>query len=272
MEWEVLGAVAPTRLGAAREALHHAVQVVAAVGESFLPQRADASHTALVWIESHRALGGGELGGDFPCRLALRVADATLLLLDRQGAPHASLALAGERPAAALRWAERAIADHTHGAHAKPLVHPGFAIPGRLERFPAPDAASAELARWYADAELELGVLVARTPEAGPVLCWPHHLDLATLLALGSGRTIGVGLSPGDGGIPEPYVYVNQHPPPAARALPPLAAGVWHTEGWLGAVLRGSALAGAGDAAAQQALWRRFVASALEASRRLSNG
>lgn len=54
-------------------------------------------------------------------------------------------------------------------------------------------------------------------------------------------RSVGVGLSPGDSGYPEPYVYVTPWPYPTGE-LPALPWGHWHTEGWTGAVLRGSAL------------------------------
>ena len=269
MDWQRLGAVAPAALGAARETLHHAVQIVAAAGETYVAHEDDTSHTALVWIESHAALGGRELAGRWPCRLAVRVRDLVLLLLDRQGAPHAELALAGRTPAEASLWAGEALRAYTHGELAHGLVHPGFEIPGRVARFAAPDAALAELARWYANADGELQIFAARTPGAGPVWCWPHHFDIATLLSLGGGRTIGVGVSPGDAGIPEPYAYVNHHPPQPGRALPALAAGAWHTQGWLGAALRGSDLAAAGDAPAQRDRLRTFLASATTATRTL---
>ena len=272
MEWLRLGALAPTALGAAREALHHAVQIVAAAGETFVAHEDDTSHTALVWMEGHGALAGRELAGRYPCRLAVRVRDLTLLLVDRQGAPHAGLALETRTPAEASLWAAAALRDYTHGEHAHALVHPGFEIPGRVTRFAAPSAALAELARWTANADAEIGAFALRTPGSGPALCWPHHFDLATLVRLEPPRTLGVGLSPGDADIGEPYVYVNHAPAQASRALPPLDAGEWHTAGWLGAVLRGSALVAAGDARAQQALWRRFVASAVAASRRLVGG
>ncbi len=269
MEWLRLGSLAPGALGAARETLHHAVQIVAAAGETFVAHRADTSHTALVWMEGHAALAGQELAGRWPCRLAVRVRDLTLLLVDRQGAPHAELLLEERTPAEAAIWAADALRDYTHGEHVHALVHPGFEIRGRVGRFAAPQPALAELARWYANADGELQGFALRTPGSGPVWCWPHHFDLATLVSLAPPRTLGVGLSPGDAGIPEPYVYVTHFPAQTARALPPLDAGEWHVAGWLGAVLRGSALVAAGDTRAQQALWRRFVTSAVGASRSL---
>ncbi len=269
MSWSRLGGVPLETLSAARQTLHHAAQTIAAAGETFVPHRPDPGHTALVWLESHRALASAEIAGRWPCRLALRVADLTLLLLDRQGAPHAQLALEGQTSADANAWAAEAIRVHTHGERSRPLVHPGFQIPGKVERFVAPRAELAELGRWYANADAELCRLALRTPGAGPVLCWPHHFDIATLIELGGGKTIGVGLSPGDEGIAEPYGYVNYFPAQPGRALPLLDAGEWNTTGWVGALLRGSALVQASAAGAQQELWRRFVASAVAASQRL---
>jgi hypothetical protein len=272
MEWQRLGAVDPGALGDAREMLHHAAQILAAAGESYVAHQPDTSHTAMLWLEGHAAFAGQEIPGRWPCRVALRVRDLTLLLVDRQGAPHGELPLGGRTPAEASRWAEGALRDYTHGEHARALVHPGFEIPGRVERFAAPGPALAELARWYANVDGELGALALATPRSGPVLCWPHHFDLATLLTLPGERTIGVGLSPGDAGSAEPYLYVNHYPARSDGALPPLEAGRWNTEGWLGALLRGSELVAAGDAASQRALWRRFVASAVAASRSLLGG
>jgi hypothetical protein len=110
-------------------------------------------------------------------------------------------------------------------------------------------AAYAELARWYATADAMLRELVRATPGASPVRCWPHHLDIATLLpgpAAGDGaaaRTIGVGLSPGDASYAEPYWYVTPWPyPPAPPQLPALPGGAsWHRQGWFGAVLPATA-------------------------------
>ena len=58
------------------------------------------------------------------------------------------------------------------------------------------------------------------------------------------GKTVGVGLEPGDAYYDEPYFYVTASPrPPAAAATAPLAGdGSWHTHEWVGAVLPGSRL------------------------------
>jgi len=90
-----------------------------------------------------------------------------------------------------------------------------------------------------------LRVLAASWPNASAVRCWPHHFDIATLLALDPAatpsniaRTIGAGLSPGDVDDPGGYWYVTPWPSPAVSEPPPLAAGgAWHRAGWFGAVL-----------------------------------
>src|SRR5687767_15146450 len=128
-------------------------------------------------------------------------------------------------------------------------------------------AAFAELARWYANADLLLRALAAAHPAAGPVACWPHHFDIATLMSFGGGREVGVGLSPGDHYYAQPYFYVNGHPVPDRSELPQLPAGrMWHRRDWTGAVLTGDALVAAGD---QDAAAREFLEAAVGALSRL---
>jgi len=103
-----------------------------------------------------------------------------------------------------------------------------------------------ELSRWFAgpaDALEEFAAkLAGMRPGPGPLLCWPHHFDLATLVRLDAGggesaRSVGVGMSPGDEFYAQPYVYLS----PWRRfegSLPDLPPpGHWHTDGFFGAVI-----------------------------------
>jgi hypothetical protein len=281
MAWQLLGETPPARLANARRQAHWALQLVAAAGESFAPHSPDTAHTAASWEPALAALAGQTLPGSAPWRIALRVADLTLLLLGRDGSAQAERALAGATLADARRWLSEVLKAHGRGERDRPLVHPDYELEphplargARFER----DAGLPELARWYANAAAALQRLARATPGAGPVLCWPHHFDIATLIAVETDsagvalRTVGVGLSPGDEFVAEPYWYVNHGPETERAELPPLAAGEWFREGWTGAVLRGSALVAAGDAAAQEARLQRFLGSALPASRALALG
>ena len=77
-------------------------------------------------------------------------------------------------------------------------------------------------------------------------------------------------MSPGDGSYAEPYWYVTPWPPPpekrAHEQLPPLdGKGVWHTEGWTGAVLPSSAVVDTRDAQEQAGQVLAFTQSAVNA-------
>ena len=75
--------------------------------------------------------------------------------------------------------------------------------------------------------------------------CWPQHFDIAFLVALEEGppesaRSIGIGVSPGDGYYAQPYLYVSPYPRPDTENLPALPqGGRWHTKDFFGAVATG---------------------------------
>jgi hypothetical protein len=276
MDWQRLGAVAPARLGAARIQAHWAAQVISAAGETYLPHVPDTSHTAMTWDPAREALVGREIPG--AGRVGLRVADLSLLLLAGEGAPAAQTPLAVRTLAEAYAWTSAAVAARTR-AREVALVHPGYELSrdplGSGGRF-ALDPGLPELARWYANAAQALARIARETPGAGEVLCWPHHFDIASLIALETDRdgealrTLGVGLSPGDAFVEEPYWYVSHFPETQRRELPKLAAGEWFRDGFTGALLRGSELVAAGDARAQAARLEAYLGSALPASRALA--
>lgn len=279
MTWQLLGQLSPSELRNARLQAHWAVQVLSATGETYLEPAPDTSHTAMTWDAKQGAFVGRTLSGTRACRVALRLADLTLLLLGEDDSPLAELALPGHTLAEAYRFAARAVHAHTRAAKPRPLVHPGYELAphplaeaGRFER----DAGLPELARWYANAASALRRLERETPSAGEVLCWPHHFDLATLITVEMDRagdpvrTVGVGFSPGDEFIEQPYWYVNHGPATERSDLPGLAEGEWFTDGWIGAVLRGDVLVAAGCASDQEGRLRAFLASAVPASRALA--
>jgi hypothetical protein len=232
----------------ARLVAHWAAQIVAAAGATLVRPAPDDSQTSLEWIASARALAGVSLG-DVGVRAALRPADLTLVILDAAHAERESLDLRGQTLKGGLTWLSAAIARAT-GAAAVPLARPAHELPehavGAGAPFPDADrAVLAELADGFSRADRLLRVLAASSSNASAVRCWPHHFDIATLLALDPpttpsnvARTIGAGLSPGDAGYPGGYWYVTPWPYPNTPEPPPLAAGgAWHRAGWFGAVL-----------------------------------
>jgi len=236
------------RWSEARLVVHWAAQIVAAAGETLLAPAPDASNASLEWLEPARALVGAPLA-DGTVRAALRPVDLTLLILDATNRAVETLDLRGETLQSGLAWLTAALARVT-GAAAVPLARPPHELPphpvGAGAPFPeTDDDARALLANVFSMADRQLRALAASVPGASSVRCWPHHFDIATLVALDSpttageiSRSIGVGLSPGDASYSGGYWYVTPWPYPAVPELPPLAAGgAWHREGWVGAVL-----------------------------------
>jgi hypothetical protein len=247
--WEELGAVAPRALVEPRLELHWAAQVAAAAGTSMLEPRVDASHTNLGWDERVGALVTHPLG---KLRAALRPADLALLLVDDAGNSEAELGLGGVTLDDAMAWLAGQLRAKLGRGEA--LLRPEHDMPSHRIADGAPFSATlaglAELARWFVNADRALSELADAHPGASPVRCWPHHFDIATLITVEASddperaRTVGVGMTPGDGAYAQPYWYVTPWPYPAdLRAdFGALAGGGrWHRDGWLGAVLVGSA-------------------------------
>ena len=272
--WEPLGNVSPRQLTETRLLLHHAAQLVAAVGRSLVPAHPDDGHTTLYWRAQPRSLTSQEVPGPRPWRAVLRPAELSVAVL-AEGSEVGRLALAGRTQREAFEW----LVDRARDLGA-PVERLGLAAPYQLPEHPvgagaafaAPGEGSlAELSCWFADAEPLLRGVADGWFGSPPVRVWPHHFDIGSVLPLGDAHgegaaSIGVGLSPGDEGIAEPYFYVTPWPPP--ESLPELpAGGRWHREGWTGAVLTGSQIVAAGGGAAQAAETSAFLTGTVEALR-----
>ena len=269
IRWRRVGAVTSTALVEARETLHHAAQLLALVGASYVPARADDSHTSTVWQEGNAALVGEVVDAPRPFRVGVEVGTLTLLFLDLASNDRAVFPLAGRTRDEALAWLRARIGDAGRDPtvlrtqlHFSISPHPtdsGVAFVRQGDEL-------AELERWYADANALLGARRSQLSAAGEVRCWPHHFDIATLVTLREGPfdSIGIGMSPGDASYPEPYFYVGPSPRPS-RALPEIDVGHWHATDWFGAVLEGSAIAREDGAVQQVALVWRFIDGAWQA-------
>lgn len=245
--WLHLGTIAPADLVAARLELHWAAQIPAALGIARAEPTADFAQHALSWDAGHGALVSAPVSAPLAHRAGLRLAEPALLLLGGRGTVVESLPLAGRTLREGLRWLEEACQRLT-GTRAAPLTLPEHELPPHAladgAHFGANEPAHAvELARWFANLDPLLRTLT-QDRAASPVRVWSHHFDLDTVLTLGGERTLGLGFSPGDDSYAEPYLYGLPTPYPDERALMPLPPPAeWVTDGWIGAVLRGSPLA-----------------------------
>ena len=261
MEGSKPGAFAPKALVEARRLAHHAAQWPTRAARANLAAVPDDRHSSLIWDPAQAALLSRPFGA---ARVGLRVADLALLFL--HGGEVETFALDGQSDARANAWLDARLA----AAGLKPAS--GARLPYKLKAAPVRLSVTGELkelARWFAVSADVLEALKNRLA-AGPVLCWPHHFDIAMVVELGESRSVGMGVSPGDEHYAQPYAYVSPYPRPDPAALAPLpAGGAWHTSGFLGAVMLGDAMLARGDA---RAALLAFLAGSFEACRKMLTG
>lgn len=277
-DWAALGSVAPGALREARVELHWAAQAIERVGKSLVREAPDHRHIALRWIPAHRALASAKVGEGW--RAALELAGARLFILDPWNEIAEDLALSGRSLGASSEWVRSRLAPRIGSDREWKDTRcedlPASRI-GEGGAFSEPGEAHDELARWYAAAAPALGDVAAGDDPFGPVLCWPHHFDLATRADFEpdedpvTARSVGVGFSPGDAVIRAPYFYVLPWPAPDRAALDGVeleGGGSWETRGFTGARLDGADLLSlAPDARADAA--RAFLDGGLRAAKDL---
>jgi hypothetical protein len=237
--------------------------MVSALGTTLAEPRCDHSHTNLEWSQAHRGLLSRANVGQPSLRALLRFPDVTIELLRGEGDSERtllSLPLVGRRFADVFAQLEAAVGKAL-GREDFELRRPQLELPshrvdpdGAGEPFGGWQAhALVELTRWFANGDRALRELAAQDARATPVRCWPHHFDIATLLVIERDdasdpssdvtRSVGVGMTPGDGSYADAYWYVTPWPYPASPTLSKLdGGGIWHQDGWIGAVLTSTAL------------------------------
>ncbi len=281
-KWRLLYANPLGMLPDARLQLHHSAQILAAIGKYLLPERADDSHTSLIWLPAQQSLAGEPLGKQGRIRGALRPMDFSLLLLSGDRGVANQLKLDGKTLSDALAWVKDQL--RAQGIDSDPLslkVHyeiPHHPVKDGQAFCMQPAEAFAELGKYFGNAHLLLSELQNSYANVSAIRCWPHHFDIAMLITVvenedpEKAKSIGVGLSPGDGGYSMPYFYVTPwpYPDPNKIALPTLDGnGRWHTEGWVGAILPADRIVTAASSGQQVEQVRNFLNSAINASQTL---
>jgi hypothetical protein len=260
-DWSKLGRTPPHALGIARIHAHHALQWVTRAARANLAAVPDDSHASVEWDAEQGALFCRPLpsrrGG---VRVGLRIAGLALVIV-RAGSVVENLTMDGKTDAATRAW----IDSRLKAAGLRPAS--GVKLPYALSRHPIAGGAPydlhmqerelSELSRWFGGAAAVLeeftSTLAGLSPGPDPVVCWPHHFDMATVVRLeagnaGTAKSIGVGVSPGDEYYPQPYVYLSPWPRPDAAQLPKLPhIGHWHTRDFVAAVATGDEILALAD-------------------------
>jgi hypothetical protein len=252
LDWRPLKGVDFTRLQDARLQAHHAAQWLARSAFAFVSPNPDDSHSNLGWEEAFNGFATHKLQG---ARIGLKLFPFSLAILDGKDLPPTRvLNLDGHKEADLRAWLGEELGSL--GLDARALdKRPPYKIPPHKIANGSPfsvggiDDIMRELAAWFSNANRSVGRIAEEMRknkfQVSSVRCWPHHFDLAALITVAdakgtveSGRSVGVGLSPGDEHYNEPYFYVTPWPYPSPSQLPPLPEiGRWHTQGFTAAVV-----------------------------------
>jgi hypothetical protein len=269
--WRNVRRIHYMQLHVARLQAHYAAQWLARTARAFVAERPHDGHTNLGWDVAFAGLTTHALPDG--SRLGLRIADLTLAVVD--GAAD-ELPLDGRAEPEVRAWLGGQMNKRGFDARKLDASAP-YSIPWHVittgARYTLDEQIEplAALAAWFANANAALGAvrkkLTASGLKAPPVRCWPHHFDMDSLVALGRGRSMGIGFSPGDEYCDEPYFYVSIWPEPPIPKLPLLPAMAhWHTHKFLAALAPAHKILAARD---QGGYVERFLdaatAAALEA-------
>ena len=266
--WQPLTRPRASEVEDTRKQLHWAAQLVSALGNTLCDPRSDYAHTNLEWSTAHCGLLSQASNTSPSLRALLCFPDVSIVLLsdspsdrgDGSQQTVATIPLEGLRFSEAMDLLAAAVAKQL-GRDTVKLERPRHDLPVHPVD---PDGAAApfggwkphalvELTRWFSNGDRALRELRSHDARASEVRCWPHHFDIATLLVVEREdpadpssevtRSLGVGMTPGDGSYADAYWYVTPWPYPASPDLPALdGGGIWHKDGWVGAVLTSTAL------------------------------
>ncbi len=270
---KMLRSTPPTELAPIRAIAHRAAQHVSKAARANLNAEADDSHSNLGWDSDLQAFCSQPISGKY---VSLKLSPLTLLVLNG-GEEIATLRLDNKTDIEAAKWLdERLIEAGLKEASAILLPYELPAEVAVIERYDdnTNDAGFGALAAWFDVASSALSKFYDENqnidPGPSPVRCWPHHFDIATYVSFETGdpesaRGMGIGMSPGDSGYNEPYIYVNPWPHLDANALPnAVQPGHWHTQGYVGLIATATELSSCADI---EDAFSNFISSAFSVAR-----
>jgi len=255
-----------------RRSLHQAVQLVGVVPRNLLPHDPTDGTASLEWNANLNSLEAIPVTNPVGLEVSIGLCIKSFsLYLSSTGTEVDSFDMKGKSTNEGLYWLKEKLEKLLF-----PIEDITLDLPYKIENYNSlrPLGASAkatkEYARLYANMNKVLYDLVRERKDAYDVRCWPHHFDLATLIPIKLDQageiteSIGVGLSPGDDGINEPYIYVNVWPEIDVERLKKhkLPVGQWNSDGWSGAVLTYSQLLNEPD---QKTSFVAFIDFAIQA-------
>ncbi|MBT5271618.1 MAG: hypothetical protein HOL70_19450, partial [Candidatus Marinimicrobia bacterium] len=227
--WNILTQTSDTRLYEARAQLHQAAQLLAAAGISYLEARPDDSHTAMLWSPETNQFMSQAFGEDLSFQITLNPTNLSLSIIE-SGVSIQKLDLNGS----SLKQVSEKLQSTLESLGLPENV---FTMEKHYDLPDYPDNwetafdtsdidAFQVIASSYINAYSSLQEMASTDSQASDLLIWPHHFDLAYLITRAQdeqgnlSKSVGVGISPGDGSYTAPYYYVTAWPAPSVDQIP----------------------------------------------------
>ncbi len=254
----------------AREQVHQASQIVAAVGRTYNPKTKDDHFASFLWNDHREMLQGYVIEGEVNFNAALDIKTLSIHLLDSSGETLNSFELDGRTQQQSLIWLEEQLVKLGLNGNSLTVQLP-YEIPsyptakGKEFQMETPKAFT-ELSNYFSNTNLVVKAVIGSDVNTSPITCWPHHFDIASLITVSdtgdpeTSSSIAIGMSPGDTGYNEPYFYLTPWPYPNISSLPEThGLGKWHTDGWVGGVLTATELVSNSEINNQELLVKKFL-------------
>lgn len=235
-----------------RRALHQAIQLVSIFPRNILPHDPTDGTASLIWNKEAKSLQSIPVQNSNGLEVCTGLSLSNFqLYLSAADTKICSISMEGKSTNEGLAWLKEEL-----NKLAFETDNLSLDLPYQIEDYDFSQQLSVdqkalnEFLSLYKNTNSILKKEVKKWEKAFDIRCWPHHFDLATLIPIEVDKageivkSIGVGLSPGDESIDEPYLYVNVWPTVSEDSLNrhQLPSGHWNTKGWSGAVLTYSEL------------------------------
>lgn len=272
MPWKNIPSLTESQLEIARLNLHHAAQIPAIIARSYLGEHHEDVHANLGWAAEINSLVSHPLPGPSGTTfIALQFNPAGILILEESFS--SQIPLEGNNWNSLFNKVVETLSERGFDKDKLSLDQPyKDDLPDFQTYDQEFDLGNSEafevLGAYFGNTHALLAELLSESTEASQIRCWPHHFDIASLLDLGEGKSIGVGMSPGDGSSTLPYIYINMWPYPDTEKvrLPDLSYGKWNTEGWVGTLLNAREFAGIDN---QKEIIETFIKESISTAREL---
>jgi hypothetical protein len=247
--WQELAISNLDTLVPVRYQLHYAVQFIAAAGKYLIEPRPDDSHTSLIWHQPSSSFMGQPILNKHNYYISLKPANLELSICNDKKLVLKSTRLHQNSRTSILAWMRSSLSEL--GIDSKQLrLEMHYEIPDHSlahgEDFELINTEYFEFfSGIYSNADHIFSAIKKLIPEASEMRCWPHHFDIAALISLDpdrdaeQGRSIGIGMSPGDAEFAHPYFYITPWPYPDKSVKFPdvTGPGSWYTKSWTGRLL-----------------------------------